>query len=247
MDITVISLFPEVFGGFISSSIIGRAVADGLVGISCIPLREYSRDKHRKCDDYPFGGGPGMVMKPEPVIGALEAIGVEGKRIVYPSAGGRRYRQADAERLSRESGIVIICGHYEGLDQRVIDRYVTDEYAVGDYVLSGGESAAMIIIDSVVRLLEGAISAESLSSESFSDGLLEYPQYTRPRSVAGMNVPDVLLNGNHEEIRRWRLKKSVEKTRRYRPDLMADGTFPDEVNEIMRESEVNEYGSYKGD
>ncbi len=247
MDITVISLFPEVFGEFVASSIIGRAMADQRVTITCVPLRDYSRDKHRKCDDYPFGGGPGMVLKPEPVIGALEAVGVTGKRIIYPSAGGKPYRQADAIRLAQEKEVVIICGHYEGMDQRIIDRYVTDEYSIGDYVLSGGESAALVIIDSVVRLLEGAISPESLHSESFTDGLLEYPQYTRPRSVLGMDVPEILLNGNHESIRRWRLKKSVEKTLKNRPDLLEGGVTDEEVKALLRESEVDKYGSHKSD
>ncbi|MBN2354350.1 MAG: tRNA (guanosine(37)-N1)-methyltransferase TrmD [Spirochaetales bacterium] len=246
MNITVVSLFPEVFGEFIGASIIGRAITERLVSVKLVDLRTYSRDKHRKCDDYPYGGGPGMVMKAEPVIHALEEIGVEGKRVVYPSASGTPYNQREALRLSREGEIVIVCGHYEGMDQRIIDRYVTDEIAVGDYVLSGGESAAMVIIDSVVRLLDGVINPSSLESESFSGGLLEYPQYTRPRTILGMTVPEVLLNGNHEEIRRWRLRKSVEKTRANRPDLLAHGVNDEEVVQIIRESEVQEHGSDQG-
>jgi tRNA (guanine37-N1)-methyltransferase len=246
MDITVISLFPEVFGDFFAASIIGRAVKEKIVTLNVVALREHARDKHKKCDDYPFGGGPGMVMKPEPVINALEAIGVEGKRVIYPSASGKLYTQREAKRLARERSLVIICGHYEGMDQRIIDRFVTDELSIGDYVLSGGEAAAMVIVDTIVRLLEGAINPSSLESESFSDGLLEYPQYTRPRTILGMDVPEILLNGNHESIRRWRLRRSVEKTKAIRPDLLKQEIDHEEVKQILRESEVNEHGSDKG-
>ncbi len=243
MNITVVSLFPGVFREFVGSSIIGRAVKERLVAVELVDLRAFSRDKHRKCDDYPFGGGPGMVLMADPIRHALEAIGVEGKRVIYPSASGTPYTQREASRLARENELVILCGHYEGMDQRIIDRYVTDELAVGDYVLSGGESAAMVIIDTVVRLLEGAINPDSLVSESFSGGLLEYPQYTRPRTILGMTVPDVLLNGNHEEIRQWRLRKSVEKTMANRPDLLERGGDNEEVTRMIRESEVYKHGS----
>jgi tRNA (guanine37-N1)-methyltransferase len=245
LNITVVSLFPEVFRDFVATSIIGRAVQENIIEVRLLDLRKFSKDKHRKCDDYPFGGGAGMVLTPEPLMNALEAIGVTGKRVIFPSAGGRLYNQREAERLAKERSLIVICGHYEGMDQRIIDRYVTDEISIGDYVLSGGESAALVIIDSLVRLLPGVINPASLESESFSAGLLEYPQYTRPRNILGLDVPEVLLNGNHESIRQWRLRKSVEKTLAYRPDLMEKGIANEDVKKILRESEVNKHGSYK--
>jgi tRNA (guanine37-N1)-methyltransferase len=247
VKITVVSLFPEVFRDFIASSIIGRAVKGKCVELELVDLRSFSPDKHRKCDDYPYGGGPGMVMKPEPVIKALEAIGIDGKRVIYPSASGTRYTQQAAQRLAKEQSLVIICGHYEGLDQRIIDRFVTDELAIGDYVLSGGESAAMVMIDTIVRLLDGVINSDSLQDESFSNGLLEYPHYTRPRSILGMEVPEILVNGNHEEIRVWRRRRSIEKTVACRPDLIEKQLENEDVKNMLMEREVKIHGSHKSD
>jgi len=234
--ITVISLFPEVFTEFLGASIIGRAAKEGLVEFRIVQLRDYAEDRHRTCDDYPFGGGPGMVLKPEPLGRALDAVGAgDGKRVVCTTPAGRRFDQAYAAALSAEPEMIIICGHYEGIDQRIIDAYVTDEISIGDYVLSGGESAAMVLIDSIVRLKNGAINPASLDWESFERGLLEYPQYTRPREYRGRTVPEVLIGGNHEQIRRWRLKQSVEKTVRMRPDLVPILKHDHDIVKILQE------------
>jgi tRNA (guanine37-N1)-methyltransferase len=246
VKIAVVSLFPEVFEVFLKVSIIGRAVREGLVDVKVIQLRDFACNKHKKCDDYPFGGGPGMVLKPEPVIKALEQMGTAGKRVIFTTPAGARYDQAYAQQLKEAQDLIILCGHYEGMDQRIIDRFVTDEISVGDYVLSGGESAAMVIIDSLVRLVAGVINPESLQSESFRDGLLEYPHYTRPRNILGMDVPEILLNGNHEEIRRWRLHRSIEKTLVKRPDLFERIEENEEIKDILRESEVENNGFVKG-
>lgn len=235
MNIRVLSLFPEILRGFFESSIMARAVERGLISYSLTDIRDYATDKHRKCDDELFGGGPGMLMKPEPVSAALEAAGAEGARVVYVTPGGRLFNQAYAKDLAREEQLVILCGRYEGLDQRVIDRWVTDEISIGDYVLSSGEAAALVLVDAVYRLIPGVITGESLEEESFEDGLLEYPQYTRPALYDTIRVPDVLVSGHHANIVKWRFKKRLEKTLLYRPDLLQGKGLEGELRALIQE------------
>jgi len=229
---TILTLFPGLFQGFVESSILARAIARGLVTIRLVDIRDYATDRHHVCDDAAYGGGPGMVMKPEPVSAALEAAGAPGRRVVYLTPAGRPLTQRLAAEMSRENELVLLCGRYEGIDQRVIDSFVTDEVSIGDYVLSGGEVAAMVVVDAAVRLIPGVITEESLEEESFASGLLEYPHYTRPEVFRGAHVPQVLLSGHHEKIRRWRLEKSVEKTMKNRPELLESGVLPEEAREL---------------
>ena len=221
MTITILTLFPEVFEGFFSTSIPLLAKEKGLLDVNIINFRDYTTDKHHKCDDEPYGGGAGMVLKPEPLFKALKSIDATSKRVIYPTPSGRLFNQSIAKELSSEKELVFIAGHYEGLDQRVIDAFVTDELSIGDYVLSSGETAILVMVDAIYRLLDGVISPESLVEESFNDSLLEYPQYTRPQEYEGMRVPEVLLSGNHKQINDWRYKKRLEKTIKNRIDLMS--------------------------
>ncbi len=219
MTLDVLTLFPAIPQAYFESSIMARAAERGLIDYRLIDIRDYALDKHRTCDDAPYGGGAGMVLKPEPLAGALDACGASGKRVIYPSPSGRPFSQNYADELAREEELVFICGRYEGIDQRIIDLYVDDEMCIGDYVMSSGELAALVMIDAIYRLLEGVITDESLEEESFRNGLLEYPHYTRPMSFREMQVPDVLLSGHHAEIAKWRHEKRLEKTRAHRPDL----------------------------
>jgi len=232
---TVLSLFPEILRGFFESSIMAKAVERGLLSYELRDVRDFATDKHRKCDDQVFGGGAGLLMLPGPLGACLDAVGARGKRVVYVTPGGRLLNQAYARELSRESELVIVCGRYEGVDQRIVDEYVTDEISIGDYVLSSGETAALVLVDAVYRLVDGVISGESLSEESFEGGLLEYPQYTRPAAYGTLRVPEVLVSGHHANIRSWRLKEAVRKTLALRPDLLADGVLTDEVRKILLE------------
>lgn len=226
----IITIFPEFFRETIDCGIVRRARNAGLVDIKAHDLRQWTTDKHHVVDDRPFGGGDGMILKPEPIFTAIEALtGVARKedftpqiRVVLLSAQGRTFSQSLAQDLSQNaSRIVLICGRYEGVDERVSEALATDEISIGDYVLSGGEPAAMVVVDAVVRLLPGALGSDtSAVFESFSEGLLDYPQYTRPPEFRGMKVPDVLLSGNHAEIERWRREAALTKTRRNRPDLL---------------------------
>lgn len=221
MKITILTLFPEILTGFFSSSIPLIAKDKGLLDTEIINFRDFTEDKHHKCDDEPYGGGAGMVLKPEPLFKALNSISAKGKRVIYPSPSGKLFNQKIAEELSKEKELIFIAGHYEGLDQRVIDAFVTDELSIGDYVLSSGETAILVMVDAIYRLIDGVISSESLVEESFTDGLLEYPQYTRPQVYEGMKVPSVLLSGNHKQINEWRYNKRLEKTLKNRIDLMS--------------------------
>jgi tRNA (guanine37-N1)-methyltransferase len=226
----IITIFPEFFREAIDCGIVRRARNAGLVEIIAHDLRQWTTDKHHVVDDRPFGGGDGMVLKPEPIFAGVEALTGAARRedlpantrVVLLSAQGEVFTQALAKDLSQsESRIVLLCGRYEGVDERVSDALVTDEVSIGDYVLSGGEPAAMVMMDAVVRLLPGALGSQtSAVYESFSEGLLDYPQYTRPPDFRGMKVPEVLLSGNHAEIARWRKEAALEKTRRKRPDLL---------------------------
>jgi tRNA (guanine37-N1)-methyltransferase len=226
----IITIFPEFFREAIDCGIVRRARNAGLVDIHAHDLRQWTTDKHHIVDDRPFGGGDGMILKPEPIFTAVEGLtGIARKedfapeiRVVLLSAQGRTFSQSLAQDLAKSAArIVLICGRYEGVDERVSQALATDEISIGDYVLSGGEPAAMVVLDAVVRLLPGALGSEtSAVYESFSEGLLDHPQYTRPPEFRGMKVPDVLLSGNHAEIERWRKEAALEKTRRNRPDLL---------------------------
>ena len=218
---SVLTLFPDMFPGPLGQSLAGKALAEGVWSLDVTDIRDFGLGKHRKVDDTPFGGGAGMVMRPDVVDAAVASV-ADGRPLVYLTPRGRRFAQADALRLAAGDGLVLVCGRYEGLDQRVIDAREMEEISIGDYVLSGGELAALVLLDSVVRLLPGVMgAAESAIDESFSAGLLEYPHYTRPAEWAGRTVPDVLLSGNHAAVAAWRQTESEQITMRRRPDLWA--------------------------
>jgi tRNA (guanine37-N1)-methyltransferase len=219
MKFTVLTLFPDIVEAFFKSSIMAKAVERGLIEYELINIRDFALDKHRTCDDSPYGGGAGMVLKAEPLAGALDSVGGLNKRVVFPTPSGVPYTQKKAEEYSSLDEIVLICGRYEGIDQRVIDLYVDDEVTIGDYVLSSGEVSSLVLIDSVYRLCNGVITQESLEEESFQDDLLEYPHYTRPEVFRGLAVPDILRGGHHAKIEEWRMEKRIEKTKKNRPDL----------------------------
>ncbi len=221
MRFTILTLFPEMVESYFTSSIMAKAVERGLIEYRVVNIREFAEDRHRTCDGAPYGGGYGMVLKAEPLARALDSVEAGGKRVVYPSPAGLPFTQQIAEQLSGMEEIVLVCGRYEGIDQRIIDLYVHEEISIGDYVISSGEIASLVIVDAVYRLLEGVISPGSLHEESHADGLLEYPHYTRPEVFRGLSVPEVLLSGHHENIRRWRYEQCVRRTRERRPDLFA--------------------------
>jgi tRNA (guanine37-N1)-methyltransferase len=240
---TVLTLFPEIIDAFFASSIFAKAIQRGIIDYRVINIRDFAFDKHKTCDDAPYGGGPGMLMLPEPLALALKAAknGSSHSRTIYLTPSGRPFNQAFARELSAEQGLILLCGRYEGIDQRIIDLYIDDEISIGDYVLSSGEVAALTLVDATYRLVDRVITPESLEEESFSGGLLEYPQYTRPEIYDTIKVPDVLLSGHHENIRRWRLKKRIERTLRYRPDLIHSGRelglFDKETDSIIGDME----------
>ena len=219
MKFDVLTLFPEMFE-ILNQSIIGKAIEKKLININLINIRDFSKDKHKKVDDTPYGGGAGMVMKPDVVYDAYKSINDKNAKVIYMSPQGKELNQKKVEELSKESHLIILCGHYEGIDQRVIDKIVDEEISIGDYVLTGGEIPAMVLIDSVSRYVKGVLKEESIKEESFSNGLLEYPQYTRPEEFEGMKVPEVLLSGHHENIDKWRKEKSLEITKKKRPDIL---------------------------
>ena len=220
MRIDILTLFPEMFSAM-SESILGRAQKDGKIDIRIVNIRDYTEDKHLKCDDYPFGGGAGMVMMPQPIGSAIEAIDPEHKaRRIYMSPKGETLRQQKVFELINYEHLILLCGHYEGVDQRVIDLFIDEEISIGDYVLTGGELPAMVLTDCVSRYVDGVISASSLVDESFSDNLLEYPQYTRPQEYKGLAVPEILRSGNHAKIDAWRREQALELTKKRRPDLL---------------------------
>lgn len=222
MHIDVLTLFPEMVQA-VNSSMIKRASERGILSFNWVNIRDFSNDKHNKTDDTPFGGGPGMVMMADPIFGAMESVGARDKRVIYMSPRGRVIEQNLLEELSREENLVILCGHYEGVDQRALDYWNAEELSIGDYILTGGELAAMVLIDAMGRLIPGVLSSEeSAMEESVYSGLLEHPQYTRPRSYRGMDVPEVLLGGNHKEIHLWQFEQSLIWTARLRPDLFDD-------------------------
>jgi tRNA (guanine37-N1)-methyltransferase len=237
MKIDVLTLFPEMFEGVFGASILGKARGKGLVELGTVNFRDFSNSKHGTVDDTPYGGGGGMVLKPEPLFRAVEAIPSETKpRIILMCPQGRRYDQKLAEELAKEDHLVFLCGHYEGYDERIRQYLVTDEISIGDYVLTGGELAAMVVIDSVVRLQPGALGNEtSAVTDSFSTGLLEYPHYTRPAEFRGWKVPEILLSGHHANIQRWRLKESLRRTMERRPELLEQIELTDEMKALLAE------------
>ncbi len=215
-----------MFDALVSHSMVKRAIDKGLVNIRIHDLRDFTQDRHRTCDDRPFGGGPGMLMKPEPIFKAVEKVlgkhtRSQKTRLIYMTPQGQRLEQAKAEKLASYARLVFLCGHYEGVDQRVIDELVTDEISIGDYIVTGGELPTMVVVDSVVRLLKGVLGREeSKEFETFSQNLLEYPQYTRPAVYRGLKVPKVLLSGDHQAIKQWRQKEATKRTLKRRPDLL---------------------------
>ncbi|HLJ68875.1 MAG TPA: tRNA (guanosine(37)-N1)-methyltransferase TrmD [Chloroflexota bacterium] len=223
MRLFIVTLFPRLFAGWLEQGVVARAVQRGIVDLTLVNLREFGVGRHQITDDYPFGGGAGMVMKPEPIFAAVESLPLTraAPRILL-SPRGRLLRQPVAQALAAEHELVLICGHYEGVDERVREHLITDEISIGDYVLSSGELAAMATADAVVRLLPGALASDSTEEESFGRGLLEYPQYTRPARFRDWSVPDVLVSGNHGEVDRWRRRRAVELTARRRPDLLLE-------------------------
>ena len=223
MKISILTLFPEMFEAFFTTSIIGRATSLGRVTLQAVNFRDYSKNKHHKVDDYPYGGGQGMLLTPEPIFDAVADIANEATnpRVILLCPQGERFTQEKASQLSRDEYLIFICGHYEGFDERIRTHLATDELSLGDFVLTGGETAAMVMIDAIVRLLPGALSkASSHEDDSFSSGLLEFPQYTRPEDFRGMRVPEVLLSGNHGKIAEWRRTEALARTLKRRPDLL---------------------------
>ena len=226
--VNILTIFPEMFDSVFASSILGRAQEQGLLEITCTNLRPYSASKHHNTDDYPFGGGAGMVMMAQPVIDAMADASIRYPRArrIYLGPRGKKLSVSLARELALEKELILLCGHYEGVDQRALDTCVDEEISIGDYILTGGEPAAIVLIDCVARFLPGVLGcAESPEEESFSDGLLEYPQYTRPRDLNGIAVPEVLLNGDHAKIRAWRRRESLAATLKYRPDLLKEASL----------------------
>lgn len=223
MNFHVLTLFPDMITQGLNTSITGRAIENGLVSIEAVNIRDYSTDKHLKVDDYPYGGGAGLVMRADPICRAYDAVASrldKKPRVVYMTPVGYTFNQNMAREFAKEEELVILCGHYEGVDERALETIVTDFVSIGDYVLTGGELAAMVVIDAVSRLVPGVLhNDESAVTESFENGLLEYPQYTRPEVYNGMAVPEVLLSGHHGNVDKWRLEQSIQRTKKYRPDL----------------------------
>ncbi|HOK43378.1 MAG TPA: tRNA (guanosine(37)-N1)-methyltransferase TrmD [Thermoclostridium caenicola] len=240
MRFDILTLFPESVDRFLNESIIGRAREKGILDIRTINIRDFSKDKHRKTDDYPYGGGAGMVMTPQPIYDAWRSVVDEvgyRPRTIYMSPQGRLFNQSIARELKEEKHLIILCGHYEGVDERVLEEIVDDEISIGDYVLTGGELPAMVLVDCVSRLVDGVLSSEeSFSRESHYDGLLEYPQYTRPPEFMGRKVPEILLTGHHANIEKWRFLQMLERTKARRPDLYA------RYEEQNREKVLEAYG-----
>lgn len=219
MKIDILTLFPEMFDGFLNTSIIKRARQDKYVEINIHNIRDYSKDPHKKVDDYPFGGGKGMVLMPQPIFDAVDVLKKDNSIVILMTPQGEPYYQEKAKELTTFNHLIIICGHYEGFDERILS-IVDEEISIGDYILTGGEIPSMVITDSVVRLIDGVIEQESHENESFTDNLLDYPVYTKPQDFRGMKVPDVLVSGHHENIRKWRLEEQIRKTTEKRPDLI---------------------------
>ena len=242
MQFDVLTLFPEMFD-ILNESIIGRAKEKGLINVNLINIRDFSKNKHKKVDDTPYGGGAGMVIQPDVVYDAYKSViksndKSEKIRVIYMSPQGKKLDQQKVEELSKQEHLILLCGHYEGIDQRVLDTIVDEEISIGDYVLTGGELPAMVLIDSVSRYVEGVLKDGSTTEESFSQGLLEYPQYTRPEVFEGQQVPEVLRSGNHQMIDKWRREQSLKRTLEKRPDLLEKVDLSDEDKKILEKIEM---------
>ncbi|MBI3950105.1 MAG: tRNA (guanosine(37)-N1)-methyltransferase TrmD [Acidobacteria bacterium] len=241
MRFDILTIFPEMFRGPLDFSILKRAQEQGIIDIRVHDLRTFATDKHHMVDDRPFGGGAGMVFKPEPIFRAVEALlegrpATESRAIILLSPQGRVFNQQEAERLAQMQHLILICGRYEGVDERVVEHLITDEISIGDYILTGGEIPAVVIVDAVTRLLPGALGDQaSAARDSFAEGILDYPHYTRPADFRGMKVPDILLSGNHAQIERWRQRKALEKTLRVRPDLLAKADLSESDRALLEE------------
>ena len=234
MKFNVLTLFPEMFSA-LDESIIGRGKEKGLIDINLINIRDFSKNKHKKVDDTPYGGGAGMVMEPTVVYDAYCSVKESNAKVIYMSPQGKTLNQQMVQDLAKEENIILLCGHYEGIDQRVIDEIVDEEISIGDYVLTGGELPAMVLIDSVSRYVEGVLKEDSIQEESFTNGLLEYPQYTRPEIFLGKRVPEVLLSGHHENIKEWRRNQSIINTYLKRPDLLKEIELSDKEQKMLIE------------
>ncbi len=243
MTLHVLTLFPDMFQGFLTTSIIKRAIGEGKANVNLVPFRAFTKDPYRRVDTPPIGGGAGLVLKHQPIHDALLSIPKPTRKILL-TPRGKAFSQADATRLSQLPSITLICGHYEGFDERIHDD-VDEWMSLGDFVMTGGEVAAMAILDAVIRLLPGVIEPSSLQEESFTHGLLEYPQFTEPRDIDGKKVPDILYSGNHEAIRKWRLKQSLNLTRRYRPDLFAKLHLTKEMIALIKELDEGRTGDWE--
>lgn len=243
MKFNVLTLFPEMFSA-LDESIIGRGKEKGLIDINLINIRDFSKNKHKKVDDTPYGGGAGMVMEPTVVYDAYCSVKEPNAKVIYMSPQGKTLNQQIVQDLAKEENIILLCGHYEGIDQRVIDEIVDEEISIGDYVLTGGELPAMVLIDSVSRYVEGVLKEDSIQEESFTNGLLEYPQYTRPEIFLGKRVPEVLLSGHHENIKEWRRNQSIINTYLKRPDLLKEIELSDKEQKMLSEyKKLKEGGS----
>ncbi len=240
MKFHIVTLFPEMFSGILSSGVIGRGVGSGILDVSFYNIRDYAKDRHRTVDDAPYGGGAGMVMKVDPLADCIDAVKIVAPdaTLLLTSPGGRPFSQLMASELASEGEMIILCGRYEGIDERVKELYSATEVSIGDYVMTGGEIAAMVMIDAVGRLVPGVLGSEdSAEDESFTHGLLEYPQYTRPPEFRGLKVPDTLLSGNHREIARWRRMKAIQKTRQLRPELIDTALLEPSERKMLLQSE----------
>lgn len=237
MKFDVLTLFPEMFYPM-QESIIGRAIDKNLIEINAINIRDFSKDKHKKVDDTVYGGGAGMLIKPDVVYDAYKSVKSENAKVIYLSPQGKTLNQEKVLELAKEEHLILLCGHYEGIDERVIDKIVDEEISIGDYVLTGGELPAMVLIDSISRYVEGVLAVDSKLEESFSNGLLEYPQYTRPEVFEGKKVPEVLLSGHHENIEKWRRKEALKRTLKKRPDLLKNVEMSENDKEILKDFDI---------
>lgn len=238
MKFSILTIFPEFFDGLKNYSIIARAIKSNLIEIETVNIRDFSNDKHKKVDDYPYGGGPGMLMQVEPIYGSIESVKTDKSKVIYLSPHGKRLNQDKLVELSKEDHLILLNGHYEGIDYRIVENYVDEEISVGDFVLTGAEIASMLIVDGVSRLIPGVLSSEeSYTDESFYNGLLEYPQYTRPRTFDSHSVPDILLSGDHEKIREYRKFMSLKLTYLKRPDLIDREKLSDYEKELLSKIE----------
>ena len=219
MKIDILTLFPEAFAP-LKTSILARAEQAEILEINIVDIRDFSKDKHKKCDDYPFGGGAGMLMTIQPLYDAIMSVKTDDAKIIFPSPVGEKLSVSKAQQLSKFNHLIFVCGHYEGVDERLFELFDIEQISIGDYVLTGGELPSMVIIDCLARFVGGVISADSLTNESFSNGMLEYPQYTRPQEFMGLKVPEVLVSGNHAEVDKWRAEQSLKRTKRLRSDLL---------------------------